>query len=107
MSEESSGKEQDAQSRTQGSLMKLAEQPILLLFMLLLGGGGGSAITNLTTRNEGLSASDIEAVRSVVKEALLERDRLSSAELTTRDLTLRQACENLVQAHVKEYHGNN
>lgn len=105
MSDETTPKEQEAPKESQGPMMRLlAEQPMMLLMVLLLGGGSGSVLTNLTDKNEGLSTTDIAAVRQVVEEALNNRDRLSTAQMETRDLTLRNMCEGLIQSHVKEYH---
>lgn len=105
MSDVTESKEQEAPKTSQGGLMKLwTEQPLMLLLLLFLGGGSGSAITNLTDRDGGLSVTDIEAVRQVVKEALAEQQRLTEAQMETRDLNLANACEALVEAHVKEYH---
>lgn len=106
MSEETAPKEQEAPKGTQGPMMRLlAEQPLMFLVLVLMSGGSGSIITNLTDKPEGLSVSDIAAVRQVVEEALDNRDRLSNSQMETRDLTLRNACEAYVSEHVREYHG--
>lgn len=106
MSEESTPKEQEALKGSQGPMMRLlAEQPLMLLVLVLMSGGSGSIITNLTDKNEGLSTSDIAAVRQVVEEVIANRNAIATAQMETRDLTLHNMCEGLIQAHVKEYHG--